>query len=71
MLNGSWRTTVTGALGLIMAVGAFAKIGYDFLVEGKPPTSVDVMFAIGAITRSIGLLAARDDKVTSEEAGAK
>ena len=68
---GSWKTTLTGLLGLLTAIGALAKIAYDYLVNGLPPGSVEVMIAIGAITRSIGLMFARDDDVSSEEAGAK
>lgn len=62
MTKTSWKTTVGGLLGTIgTAVGGFS--------------TDQVMHAIGIIVGGIGMLvlglAARDNSVTSEQAGAK
>lgn len=62
----SWKTTVTGIAVLIGAV-SMALIA---LLDGNPATTVD-FDAILAALAGLGLLAARDNNVTSEEAGAK
>jgi hypothetical protein len=60
----SWRTTTSG-LATILATLAHV---FDAIADGKP---IDFTVAIAGITTGIGLLHARDNKVTSEDAGAR
>jgi uncharacterized membrane protein (GlpM family) len=64
-MNASIKTTVTGALTILVAVFS-AALGYF-----KTGTLPDFGTLIAAITAGIGLIAARDNNVTSEQAGAK
>ena len=63
----SWKTTVAGVLTAIIpvlnAVQAF--------IDGDPATVPDWGLAIAAVTAGLGLFFARDNNVSSEEAGAK
>lgn len=60
----SWKTTVTGVCAIIAAVaGAVTAI-----VNGNP---IDYGSVIAAVVSGIGLITARDNTVTSEQAGAK
>lgn len=63
----SWKTTVAGVLTAIIpvlnAVQAF--------IDGDPATVPDWGLAIAAVTAGLGLIFARDNSVSSEEAGAK
>lgn len=61
----SWKTTLTGILTILVAV---IGGGLHFLKTGSIPPIEPI---IAAVTAGIGLLAARDNKVSSEEAGAK
>jgi len=66
----SWKTTVLGVCTILVAV-ASAIIA---LIDGDPTTVVDVESVIGAVVGALvgmGLIAARDNGVTSEDAGAK
>jgi len=63
----SWRTT---GLGICTIVAAVAAAGKAFL-DGDPSTNPDWGTTIAAITAGIGLIFARDNKVTSEQAGVK
>jgi hypothetical protein len=67
MKTASWRTTVTGILAILAAVATVVKAEID----GDPTTLPDYGTAAAAILAGIGLLAARDNKVTSEQAGAQ
>jgi hypothetical protein len=60
----SWKTNL---LGLATVLGAVANFITD-IANGNP---VDLMTTITAITAGIGLMFARDNKVTSEDVGAK
>lgn len=74
MFRGSWKSTTAGIVALIAAVaGALALI-----LDNDPLTNPDwneliarVLQIIAEISVGVGLLFTRDDKVTSEEAGAK
>lgn len=65
-MKGSWRTTVLGWLALIAAVVA----GGSALLDDDPNTTVNFQEIAAALT-GVGLIAARDNKVSSESAGAK
>lgn len=64
-MNGSWKTTVLGVLTILLAVAGAAKV---FLATGALP---DVPTFLAAVTAGIGLIKARDNNVTSKEAGAE
>ncbi len=59
----SWKTTVTGILTILIAAGSATKL---MLTGGSPDWSA----TIAAVMAGLGLCAARDNKVTSEQAGA-
>lgn len=60
----SWKTTLTGIITVIIAAGTAVKL----LLTGGAP---DWPSTIAAVTAGLGLICARDNKVTSEQAGAK
>jgi len=62
----SWRTTVTGVLSIVAALATVLMAELD----GDPTTMADWGTAAAAVIAGIGLLAARDNQVTSEQAGA-
>lgn len=66
MKKGSWKTTSAGIAAIIVAIGA----AYEAHRDGDPATEPDWGTAVAAILAGFGLLAARDNKVTSEQAGA-
>lgn len=63
----SWKTTVTGIAAILTAVGAALTAVFD----NDPNTNIDVTVTASAIMVGIGLIFARDNNVTSEDAGAK
>jgi predicted aconitase with swiveling domain len=63
----SWRTTTSGVIAILLAFGAAAQA----LIDGNPATNPDWAAVGAAVMAGIGLLTARDHKVTSEQAGAK
>lgn len=67
MFKGSWRTTSVGIAGLLALIGGAAKL----VLDGDPSTNPDWNAVIPAGLALIGSLVARDNKVSSEEAGAK
>jgi len=67
MLKGSWRTTALGVSTILVALGNAAIAWLD----GNPNTNVDFAVLVAAITSGAGLIMARDNKVSSEDAGAK
>jgi len=62
----SWKTTTAGVGAILIAVGSALSAQFD-----NDPTSVaDWGAVIAAVIAGVGLLFARDNKVTSEQAGA-
>lgn len=66
-MKGSFRTSALGVLTIVAAIAGALKA----LLDGDPATVVDVPTVVAAVMAGFGLLNARDDKVTSESAGAK
>lgn len=66
MPKGSWRTTAAGATVIIAALLNLAVALWDDDKTTKP----DVAGAAVAIVGGLGLIFARDNGVTSEDAGA-
>ena len=67
MFKGSWRTT---AMGVLAILGAFIGAA-TALLDGNDATKVDYPTLAAAVAAGWGLIQARDNKVSSEEAGAK
>ena len=65
-LGASWRTSIAGWVCLIAAIMQGAKA----LLDGDPSTSPSIE-AIVAAAAGVGLIAARDNGVSSKSAGAK
>ena len=63
----SWKTTVSGIGAILAAVGGALSAMFD----GNALTNPDWTAVIAAVVAGIGLIAARDNKVTSEDVGAK
>lgn len=63
----SWKTTVAGVAAILTAVGAALTAIFD----NDPNTVFDVATTSAAVMVGIGLILARDNNVSSEEAGAK
>ena len=63
----SWKTTVAGVATIVTTVAAAVAAYFD----GDPATVVNWEVTITAVLVGLGLASARDDKVSSEEAGAK
>lgn len=63
----SWKTTLFGAGGL--ATVLFTAV--SAMLDGDPATNPDWNLVLGAAMPAIGLLFARDNNVSSEQAGVK
>ncbi len=63
----SWKTTVMGICAILVAVAGAVKLAID----GDPATNPDWTAVCAAVAAGIGLITARDNKVTSEDVGAK
>ena len=64
---GSWRTTLAGVGTIFTALGAALAAHFD----ADPLTVVNWPALLTALTVGGGLIAARDNGVSSEQAGAK
>jgi hypothetical protein len=62
----SWRTTTLGIASIITAIAGAVTAA----VDGNVATNPDWAAVIAAVTAGIGLINARDHKVSSEQAGA-
>jgi len=67
MRKRSWKTSAAGIAAIVVAVGG----AVNTLCDGDPATMPDWAVVGVAVAAGIGLLTARDDKVTSEQARAK
>lgn len=63
----SHRTTLAGVAAILTAVGA----ALTAMTDNDPATNPDWTATATAILAGAGLIAARDNKVSSERAGAK
>lgn len=70
MKKSSWKTTLGGAGGLVVAAIALLTVVSGFL-NGDPITLTQVIAVIGGVSTAVTGLSARDNDVTSEDAGAK
>ena len=59
-MNKSWRTTTLGVLAIITGVAGFLKATLD----GDPATDPDMAALVAAISAGLGLVFAKDAKVT-------
>jgi len=63
----SWKTTTAGVGAILVALGSAMTAMFD----ADPLTVPDWGAVVAAIIAGIGLISARDNNVTSEQAGAK
>lgn len=66
-MKGSWRTT---AAGIATGLGALSYIAADYF-GGKPIDIQELIGSLISIAIAAGFIASRDNKVSSESAGAK
>ena len=66
-MNASWKTTATGIATILAAIGGAATL----LLDNNPQTNPDWTAVIAACTAGFGLIFARDNNVTSEQANGK
>ena len=61
----SWRTTTTGILAIVVSIAGAVKAELD----GDATTSADWGAVAAAIIAGVGLIAARDNRVSSQDVG--
>ena len=61
----SWRTTTTGILAIVVAIAGAMKAELD----GDVTTTADWGAVAAAIIAGVGLIAARDNRVSSQDVG--
>jgi len=61
----SWRTTTTGILAIVVAIAGAVKSELD----GDITTTADWGAVAAAIIAGVGLIAARDNRVSSQDVG--
>ena len=66
-MNASWRTTVAGIAAIVTAVASAIAA----LLDNDPTTVPEWGAVAAAVMAGVGLLNARDNQVSSEQAGAK
>lgn len=66
-LPASWRTSGLGLIAVIAAIINFAGA----LLDDDPNTVADYDMTAAAVAAGVGLMTARNNKVSSEQAGAK
>lgn len=66
MKNASWKTTTAGIAAIVVALAT----AVGALFDADPTTLPDWGAVAAAVMAGIGLIAARDNNVTSEQAGA-
>jgi hypothetical protein len=66
-MKGSWKTTMAGVAAILTALGSALTAIFD----GNPSTNVEIATTVSAIMAGIGLIMARDNNVSSEQAGVK
>jgi len=62
----SWKTTAGGISAILAAIAGAANL----MLDNNPATNPDWSVVIAAVTTGFGLIFARDNNVSSEEAGA-
>lgn len=67
MAKKSWKTTLAGIAGVVGLIGSALAAQFD----GNPETVAQWEVVIPAALAAFGLLFARDNNVSSEDAGAK
>ena len=73
-MKGSWRSTLSGTVALVAAITGALALVLDNDPNTNPDWNVTIALAaaiISQISGGVGLLFARDNVVTSEEAEAK
>ncbi|RMF95501.1 MAG: hypothetical protein D6727_10635 [Gammaproteobacteria bacterium] len=63
----SWKTTLAGIAAIVAAIAL--AIAHQF--DSDPTTAADWSAVITALTAGVGLVLARDNDKTSEQAGAR
>jgi hypothetical protein len=66
-MKGSHKTTIAGVGAILIAAGSMLQALFD----GNPTTEPDYAALVAAIVAGFGLIFARDNNVSSEDAGAK
>ncbi len=67
-MGASWRTSLCGGLGLLAAGINLVAVP---LLDGNPATGADLAGFLPLVLAFVALFFARDNKVSSEDAGAK